>query len=317
MGSQSPAPLGELRNIQNNDFPEKALKQDATNEIHRSLNNAPSVSVAKYQHQSLEEDKAPLLGKPCIPSCPMNNTSRPHAANSTSMPHSPALQCVIPRDSSRASVPPVLPRQALGVVGWGTRQENVRHTTHSPLAKVGFPSFAASPTFPNASNTGFPGLASMQTSSLVGVRNSFGNTFQDHKAIPGMPGSTGVDDGRHNRSKSGGRLVSESADDVMAAATAAAVKQPQPQNLKFGDLDVDSIDLIVAVFYFGVLSIVAGLHPHFSYERTAEGNWRSFLMYWGAAFVAASMDEAYEDKFVAKTETCSSALERLKENYSG
>ncbi|KMW67867.1 hypothetical protein BDDG_12394 [Blastomyces dermatitidis ATCC 18188] len=62
MGSQYAAPLGDLRNIQTNDSAENALKQDATNEIHRSLNNASSVSVVRDQHQSLEE-KAPLLDK--------------------------------------------------------------------------------------------------------------------------------------------------------------------------------------------------------------------------------------------------------------
>ncbi|KLJ13512.1 hypothetical protein EMPG_11551 [Blastomyces silverae] len=336
MGSQSPAPLGDLRNIQNNDSPENSPKQDATNEIHRSLNNA---SLA-----SLLESLAPT--KPCVPSYKMNNTPRAHASTSTStsMPHNPALEGVIPHDNSRASEPPPppLPRQALGVVSWGARQENVRHTTHSPLAEVGFASFPVSPTFPNANanSTGFSGLASMQTSSLAGVSSSFGNigggagmiarpthtllgcpwpqpqTSQDHKAIPGMLESSSVDCGCHNPSESSGRLESELADDVLAAAAAAAVEQPQPRNLKFGDLDVDSIDLNVAIFYFGVLSIVASLHPHFSYERTAEGNWRAFLMYWGAA-TAASKDEAYEDKFVAKAETCRSALEGLKEKYSG
>ncbi|KAL2363477.1 hypothetical protein RJZ56_003609 [Blastomyces dermatitidis] len=39
-------------------------------------------------------------------------------------------------------------------------------------------------------------------------------------------------------------------------------------------------------------------------------------MYWDTA-TAASKDEASEDKFVAKAETCRDALESLKEKYSG
>ncbi|KMW67868.1 hypothetical protein BDDG_12395 [Blastomyces dermatitidis ATCC 18188] len=191
------------------------------------------------------------------------------------MPHNPALECVIPRDSSRGSAPPPpLPPQPLGIVGWVACQENVGPTTHSPLAEVGFASFAPSPTFPKASSTGFPGLASMQTYSPADVISSFGNiegcagiiarpthmlsgctcpqsqTSQDHNAVPGMSGSSSVDGGRHNDSESRGRLESDLADDVLAAAAAAAVEEPQPQNLKFGDLDVDFIDLNAAVFYF-------------------------------------------------------------------
>ncbi|PGG98817.1 hypothetical protein GX51_06613 [Blastomyces parvus] len=342
MGSQSAAPLGDFRNLQKNDGLENAPKQDAAEEIHRSQNNASLVSAASFSHRSLEEN-TPLLDNlleslvstnPCVPSYTMNSTSRPRASSSTSMPHNPALECVIPHDSSRASAPPLpLPRQAMGVDGWDARQENVRYMTHSPQAKAG------SPTFPNTSSTGFSGLASMQTPSLTGVGGPLGNiggagtiarptytlpgcpwpqsqTSQDHKPIPEMLESSNVVDGRHSHPESRGRLESELAGDVLAAAAAAAVEQPQLQNLKFGDLDVDSIDLNVAVFYFGVLSVVASLYPHFSYERTAEGNWRASLMYCDAA-TAVSKGEAYEDKFVAKAETCRSALEGLMEKYSG
>ncbi|OAX80776.1 hypothetical protein ACJ72_04884 [Emergomyces africanus] len=104
----------------------------------------------------------------------------------------------------------------------------------------------------------------------------------------------------------------EGDDDVLSAAAAAAIELPQRP--KFGNLDVDDIDLNVVIFYFGVLSVVTGLRPNFSYERTAEGNWRAYLTYWD---MTLSSDGVFEDKFVAKAETCRAALEGLKERYSG
>lgn len=255
---------------------------------------------------------------------------------SNSVPHKPPTESAIPHVSSRASLPLLPPpNQALGSTGWG-RQGKVSSTTTAPPVELGFASFVARPGLLNAS-TGFGGQPSMQSFPMAGV-SSLGKSggtgifapatpmlplcpqpqvSQGHKGVLGMFGSSidgngggGGGSSSGSPSESGGRM--EIIDDVLSAAAAAAIEQPQ--NHKFGNLDVDSIDSNVAIFYFGVLSVVTGLRPNFSYVRTAEGNWRAFLTYWGAT---VSKDDAYEDKFVAKAETCRAALEGLKERYSG
>ncbi|OJD10741.1 hypothetical protein AJ78_08328 [Emergomyces pasteurianus Ep9510] len=190
------------------------------------------------------------------------------------------------------------------------------------------PLFSTTGVRPFENNGGMWSFAPATRSMLPLYPQPRAHASQDHTAssIFGVLGSSAVGE-KDNPFKSGTGLdvvVDDDDDDdgddddddddidVLAAAAAAAIEPPQKR--KFGSLNVDDIDLNVAIFYFGVLSLVSSLRPNFSYERTAQGYWRAFLTYWGAT---VSRNGFFEDKFVAKAETCRAALERLKEKYSG
>ncbi|KAK2801817.1 hypothetical protein FQN50_007562 [Emmonsiellopsis sp. PD_5] len=110
----------------------------------------------------------------------------------------------------------------------------------------------------------------------------------------------------------GPRAMKRPPDDVMSAAPAEAVAQSS--NEKYGTLDADSLGHNVAIFYFGVLGLMAGLSPTFSYDRSPEGNWTAFLTYLDATIFK---DGDHEDKFIAKAETCRKALDMLRGGFSG
>ncbi|QSS56466.1 hypothetical protein I7I53_04685 [Histoplasma capsulatum var. duboisii H88] len=327
MDSQTISAQDDTGNRQNSRYPDNSPKQYAGCRAYRSQNNVTLPSVTSYQHRLPEDGSVPdkVLEPLSVSSGKMDNLSRPTALNA--MPHNSAAESLKPHLNPRASAPPLLPEQALKLAGSGALQENSRPTTFSPLGEVGCAGHAARPGLLDASYTKLQGSPRPDVSSFesTGGRGTFApvtpillppwpqpTTSRNHKAVVEMFGSSSIDGRSCSPVESGEMTELESADDVMTAAAAAAIEQPQSQ--KFENLDVDSVGLNEAVFYFGVLAVVANLRPSFSYARTAGGNWRAFLTYWGAT---VSRDGAYEDKFLAKAETCRSALEGLKEKYSG
>lgn len=327
MDSQTISAQDDTGNRQNSCYPDNSPKQYAGCRAYISQNNVSLSSVTSYQHRLPEDGSIPdkVLDPLSVSSGKMDNLSRPTALNA--MPHNSAAESLKPHLNPRASAPPLLPEQVLKLAGSGALQENSRPTAFSPPGEVGCAGHAARPGLLDASYTKLQGSPRPDVSSFesTGGRGIFApvtpillppwrqqTPSHNHKAVVEMFGSSSVDGRSCSPVESGEMTELESADDVMTAAAAAAIEQPQSQ--KFENLDVDSVGLNEAVFYFGVLAIVANLRPSFSYARTAGGNWRGFLTYWGAT---VSRDGAYEDKFLAKAETCRSALEGLKEKYSG
>ncbi|KAK2785623.1 hypothetical protein FQN53_007556 [Emmonsiellopsis sp. PD_33] len=160
------------------------------------------------------------------------------------------------------------------------------------------------------------GSNAQQACPFLGNTSSFadyGGVFPVANSMPPCPKQqTAGDSNPVSAVPVGPRSMKRPPDDVMSAAPAEAVVQSS--NKKYGTLDADSLGHNVAIFYFGVLGLIAGLCPNFSYDRSPEGNWTAFLTYSGATIFK---DGDHEDKFLAKAETCRKALAHCDHNKLG
>ncbi|ODH41768.1 hypothetical protein ACO22_01346 [Paracoccidioides brasiliensis] len=161
--------------------------------------------------------------------------------------------------------------------------------------------------FPNAFG-GFGDQSSMQAHFMAST-TSFGNSegvddaaetpaskeLQDHKPVGGL----------FDTCTSSSR---KSIDEIIAVAAAVASSE-KPQSKKFGDLDIKCISHLEAVFYFGIISLVAGLCSESSYKTSGRGNWTATITYRGER---ASAHIPFRDKFIARAETCRIALRGLE-----
>ncbi|EEH36476.1 hypothetical protein PAAG_06894 [Paracoccidioides lutzii Pb01] len=171
-----------------------------------------------------------------------------------------------------------------GILGW-SHPGNFASPAQSSLIQFGFP---------NAFG-GFGDQSSMQARTMAGA-TSFGT-------------SEGVDDAaespasKNSRHKPVGGLFDshtsasrESIDEKIAVAAVAASSK-KPQNKKFKDLNIKYISHIEAVFYFGIISLVAGFRSELSYKASGRGNWKATITYRGEK---ASTHIPFRDKFIAR-----------------
>ncbi|PGH02337.1 hypothetical protein AJ79_07677 [Helicocarpus griseus UAMH5409] len=252
----------------------------------------------------------PFASQPLPPSAGTNGLAAPnHYPTMMSYNNTPALQAM--HYSNRTSAPPFPPPPTVGFSHWTGGP-----VTSSPAIQFGQPSFPNRPVL-SGGMAGFGSQFPMPAQSATSVASLQNHGGMGTRMVP--PASQTVPREPQVKQEVESALKfsddtskqKDSVDDVMSAAAAAAIKREHDS--RFGDVDLQSIDPHLVIFCFGVLGIVAHLMPTFSYVRTAAGNWVAYLTYWGTTVFK---DGEFEDKFIAKAESCRAALEGLKDKYA-